>query len=253
MSRYVLDEGIVLKTIEFGEIDRIVTLFTRKRGKFQAIAKGARKVGNRFGAALDFFSFSEFLLYTARGMPLIVQGRIQQTFRDLVRTPLRWMAGEYLLCVVEQVFPFEKREEEILEEILFLWGKFMRSRGAVGPLILRFCLDVTRVLGVFPELWECARCRKKVEDTRCFFSTAFGGVVCDSCSREAQGLFALSRQELSALRFLAGTPLGGVANLQLDRGCFTSLDALLSQYLSYQGEQKVPAFLSFAGHGVLLQ
>ncbi len=51
-TRYWKDQGIVLKSINFGELDRIITLFTRKKGKIQVVAKGARKVGNRFGPAL---------------------------------------------------------------------------------------------------------------------------------------------------------------------------------------------------------
>jgi DNA repair protein RecO (recombination protein O) len=248
VSRYTSDEGIVLKTSEFGEIDRIVTLFTRKRGKFQAIAKGARKVGNRFGASLDLFSFSEFLLYTASGMPLIVQGKIQKLFRGLLRTPLQWMAGEYLLCVLDRVFPFERREEELLDEVLVLWEMFLRHEEAILPLLVRFRLDVAQALGVFPELRECVRCRKRIMDPSCFFSIASGGVVCDSCSREAQRLFPLSLRELEALRALVDTPLGYVVkSSQEDRKAFEALDVLVAQYLSYQGERKIPDFSSFRG------
>lgn len=247
MSRYSLDEGIVLRTVDLGEIDRIVTLFTRRRGKFQALAKGARKVGNRFGASLDFFSFSEFLLYTARGMPLLVQGRIKKAFRDLVRVPLRWMAGEYVLLLVDRLFPFEKQEEDILEEILFLWEAFLRHGSAVGALLLRFRLDVARALGVFPELSRCVSCRREFHDAFPSFSIALGGVVCSNCLAQARELFPLSRGELEVLRRLVDIPLGYVVESQVDPETFKVLDILLSRYLSYQGEGKVSDFTSFVG------
>lgn len=247
MSRYSLDEGIVLRTVDFGEIDRVVTLFTRKRGKFQALAKGARKVGNRFGASLDFFSFSEFLLYTARGMPLLVQGRIKRTFRDLVRVPLRWMAGEYVLLLVDRLFPLEKQEEGVLQEILFLWGAFLRHERSIGTLLLRFRLDVARALGVFPELTRCVSCRGDFSGAYPFFSVALGGVVCESCAARAQDLFPLSREALEVLRNLVDIPLGYVVESQVDSRIFKALDTLLSRYLSYQGEGRVPDFTSFAG------
>lgn len=251
MSRYSLDEGIVLKAVDFGEIDRIVTLFTRKRGKFQALAKGARKVGNRFGASLDFFSFSEFLLYTARGMPLLVQGKIQRTFRDLVRVPLRWMAGEYVLLLVDRLFPLEKQEERILQEILFLWEAFLRHERSIGALLLRFRLDVARALGVFPELVRCVRCHKDFSGAYPFFSIALGGVVCESCALQARELFPLSREALETLRRLVDIPLGYVVESQVDSQVFRTLDTLLSRYLSYQGEEKIPDFTSFAGRELL--
>ncbi|MBC7218027.1 MAG: DNA repair protein RecO [Candidatus Caldatribacterium sp.] len=247
MSRYTLDEGIVLKATDFGEIDRLVTFFTRRRGKFQALAKGARKVGNRFGAALDFFSLSEFLFYTARGMPLVVQGKIQRSFRGLVRTPLRWMAGEYLLHLVDRLFPFEKQEERVLEEILFLWEAFLRSEESIGPLLVRFRLDVAGALGVFPELRKCIHCHRELHNVPSFFSVALGGVVCDACSGRTRELFPLSPEELGFLQSLVDVPLGRVVQLRVHREIFRSLDALLSQYLSYQGESRVPSFTSFAG------
>ncbi len=250
MSRYALDEGIVLKVVDFGEIDRVVTLFTRKRGKFQAIAKGARKVGNRFGAALDFFSLSEFLLYTASGMPLIVQGKITRTFRELVWVPLRWMAGEYLLCLVERLFPFERQEEKVLEEILFLWEAFLREEGAIGPLLLRFRLDIARALGVFPELWRCVRCRRVLRNSDAFFSMALGGVVCETCGGNVQEPFPISGEALGVLQGMVDVSLEDVLELRVHRGVFAALDALLSRYLSYHGEGRIPEFTSFARGGL---
>ena len=43
--------AIVLRTVDYGEADRVVTLFTREHGKLSALARGARKSVKRFGAA----------------------------------------------------------------------------------------------------------------------------------------------------------------------------------------------------------
>lgn len=249
MSRYSLDEGIVLRTKDFGEIDRIVVLFTRKRGKFQALAKGARKVGNRFGGSLDFFAFSEFLFYTARGMPLIVQGKIQKTFRSLVQDPLRWMAGEYLLFLVDHLFPFERKEEGILEEVLFLWEAFVQHPRRVFPFLLRFQCDVARALGVSPELARCVRCRQELSEGPCSLSIPSGGVVCERCGGGKEP-FPLSQEALKVLRDLSGVPLEDVVRLEVDGQTFRVLDELLAQYLSYHGEGKVSSFLAFSRWGL---
>ncbi len=54
---------MVIRSTNFGERDRLVTLFTRGRGKTKALAKGARKI-NRFGASLDIFNYSQFMFYS---------------------------------------------------------------------------------------------------------------------------------------------------------------------------------------------
>jgi DNA repair protein RecO (recombination protein O) len=251
VNRYALDEGIVLQSREFGEIDRLVTLFTRKRGKLRVLAKGARKVGNRFGASLDFFSLSEFLFYTASGMPLVVQGKIRRTFRGLLRSPLRWMAGEYLLLVVERSFPLEKREERILDEVLSLWEMFLKDEKVIKPLLLRFYLDVAWALGIFPELRECVQCRKTLKGERCLLSVPLGGLVCASCGHALGEGTLLPSSVVCALLGLAGVPLEDVAHVPLEEKDFESLDILCAEYLSYHGEHRIPGFVSFVRRGVV--
>ncbi len=251
MNRYTLDEGIVLQSREFGEIDRLVTLFTRGRGKLQVLAKGARKVGNRFGASLDLFSLSEFLFYTASGMPLVVQGKIRRAFRDLLRSPLRWMAGEYLLLVVEKSFPLERREERILDEVLSLWETFLEDEKAIKPLLLRFYFDIAWALGIFPELRECVRCRKTLKGEGHLFSIPLGGFVCTSCGHALREATLLPSSAVCVLLSLVGAPLENVAHTPLEEEDFKSLDILCAEYLSYHGEHRIPGFVSFVRRGVM--
>ncbi|MGC8779066.1 MAG: DNA repair protein RecO, partial [Candidatus Caldatribacteriaceae bacterium] len=159
-SRYTHDEGVVLKRMEFGEMDLILTLFTRRRGKFQVIAKGARKLGNRFGASLDLLNFCDFFLYTASGMTNLVQAKMERSFRNLFLRREKWVSGEYLLYLIDKVFEFEKPEEAVLEELLHLWEKMLTVSDAHMKcylLTLWFRVMLLLFSGVSPQFARCVR------------------------------------------------------------------------------------------------
>src|SRR3954452_4832687 len=65
-------EAIVLRSIRYGEGDRVLHLYTPRRGRLSAIAKGARKACSRFGDRPELFSSLDFVLYEGRGDMLTV-------------------------------------------------------------------------------------------------------------------------------------------------------------------------------------
>ena len=93
MSRTWKTEAIVLRSIRFGEADRVLHLFTLERGRVGAIAKGARKTRSRFGARLEPFSHVELLLHQGRGELHTVTGV------DLLRSHEESRADGYRIAV----------------------------------------------------------------------------------------------------------------------------------------------------------
>src|SRR5919206_4452893 len=67
MGRSYKADAIVLRSIRFSEADRVLHLFTLERGRVNAIAKGVRKTGSRFGARLEPLTRSQLLLHEGRG------------------------------------------------------------------------------------------------------------------------------------------------------------------------------------------
>ncbi|MCX7667540.1 MAG: DNA repair protein RecO [Atribacterota bacterium] len=241
-SRYARDEGIIVKRIEFGEMDFILTLFTRRRGKFQAIAKGARKLGNRFGGALDLFNFCDFFFYTASGMTNLVQAKIRYSFRNLLQGKEKWISGEYLLYLLDKVFEFEKSEEAVLEELLGLWREMLKMQEVdTRPylLTLRFRLMLLRFSGIVPQIATCMRCGKKFGQEESFLVLSEGGRVCHACNGGANDTLFLSPLSGRVLEYLFSSSLDETLKLRLTVEQFQDVDELLSLYLSHHLERKI--------------
>src|SRR5207237_792018 len=60
-------EAVVLRSIRFGEADRVLHLYTEAHGRVGAVAKGVRKTMSRFGARLEPLSHVELVLHRGRG------------------------------------------------------------------------------------------------------------------------------------------------------------------------------------------
>src|SRR3954451_2449980 len=65
-------QAVVLRSIRYGEADRIVHLYTPHRGRVGAIAKGVRRSRSRFGGRLEPFFRLEMILHEGRGELLTV-------------------------------------------------------------------------------------------------------------------------------------------------------------------------------------
>src|ERR1044072_6260659 len=74
------DTGVVLRVQKLGEADRIVTILTRRHGKFRAVAKGVRRTRSRWGARLEPFNHVDVQCYTGRSLDVITQAQTVDAF-----------------------------------------------------------------------------------------------------------------------------------------------------------------------------
>jgi DNA repair protein RecO (recombination protein O) len=236
-NRYWKDEGIVIRSTNLGERDRLVTLFTQKRGKIRALAKGARKVGNRFGASLDVFNYSEFMFYSGAGMPILMQGLIKFSYRDMTSSLIRWLEGSYLLYLLDRCWQWEKPEEGLLERVLYFWEIILKKGEDVYSSFLRFKLDLAFYLGIAPHLESCVLCNRDVEG-EAYWSNQEGGVICPSCASKVPEKVVFPQDLRAILRYLS-SPGGNLSSLKLSFFQFEELDKILSDYLSYEVGDKV--------------
>src|SRR3954470_6092753 len=73
-GRSYTTEAVVLRSIRFGEADRVLHLYTSDRGRVGAVAKGVRKTKSRFGARLEPLSHVELVLHQGAGELQTVTG-----------------------------------------------------------------------------------------------------------------------------------------------------------------------------------
>lgn len=114
------DQAVVIKRHNFGEADRIVTLFTLKHGKLVAVAKGVRKSTSRKAPHIEPFSYSSLYFATTRGMPIITQAETINSF-DHIRNNLQTTRlAFHAIEVIDKIFVEQQSQPEAFHQLLKL-------------------------------------------------------------------------------------------------------------------------------------
>jgi DNA repair protein RecO (recombination protein O) len=204
-------EGVVLRSIRFGEADRILHLYTAERGRVNAIAKGSRRPKSRFGGRLEPFFRLDLMLHEGRSDLCTVTGASTvDGYADLrssgpaIDSAAR--ACDAVLRLLDSAEP-NRPAYNLLCRYLALLDRDASGGGTGdGPspaaIGLAFRLKLALAAGFSPELGACARCGEA--DGIVAFSGAAGGVVCASCEG---GGFPLSREALDFMAAALGRPI----------------------------------------------
>lgn len=175
------DEGVVLRTHDLGEVDRIITLLTRDNGRIRAVAKGVRRSRSRFGARLEPFGHVDLQLYEGRSLDTITQ---VESFRahgaDLVGDYGFWTAGSAMLEAAERLTPVDRQPAP--QQYLLLVGG-LRALSAkehdARSILDAYLLRSMAVSGWSPSFSDCARCGEPGPHRA--FHLASGGSMCPDC------------------------------------------------------------------------
>jgi DNA repair protein RecO (recombination protein O) len=196
----VKTEAVVLRSIRYGEADRILHLDSMARGLIGAIAKGARKPKSRFGGRLEPFFRLDLLLHEGRSDLLTVTGATTVDGYPRLRSSGPALGAGARACdsVLRLLDAAEPNPPaySLLCRYLALLDEPGAERAAALETALAFRLKLALVAGFAPELASCARCGES--DHLVGFSGAAGGVVCAGCEA---GSFELDEE---AHRFMVG-------------------------------------------------
>lgn len=226
----VHDQGIVLRTYDFGEADKIVVLLSPNSGKLRTVAKGIRKTKSRFGGRLEPFCHVDLTLYEGRNLDTITAVSTIDTFPHM-----RADLGSVLTAsTMAEAVDLVATEGEPATGLFLLLRRGLAAldSGVRGPdLVASFLLRLARIVGVEPSLRHCASCGR---DEAVKFSIAGGGAVCGTCS--IPGAVRLREGVLEHLRMLTDAPFDALGP---DHPMGEESMGLVRRFLEYHLEHRL--------------
>ena len=230
-------EAVVLRSLRFGEADRVLHLYTLERGRIGAVAKGIRRTKSRFGARLEPLSHVELVLHQGGGELQTVTGvDLLRSHRPAREDGYRLNVGFIGLEAMLRLFPEQEanpRAFEALTRFLDLLDEAEprpRERAATDPLVLSFQLKLLWLSGYLPHLTSCAECG--AEGGLVGYSPRAGGAVCANCRADA---IALSPAGLNGIEALLRTPLAEAAGAGLSARAAREALAVIALSYEYHG------------------
>jgi DNA repair protein RecO (recombination protein O) len=204
VSRRFKLSAVVLRTVDYADADRVVTLLSRERGKLVAFARGARASRRRFGGGLEPFTQVTAELAERGGgdaMARLDSVSVERSFHhvrgDLARIGCAAYASELAGALVRDHEPHEALFDLLVDYL----GRL--DDAPARPAELRvFELGALEAAGFQPRLDACARCGEAAGDggDGAAFSPADGGLLCERCQAGAVGTTSLSGEAVAALR-----------------------------------------------------
>ncbi|TXL68003.1 DNA repair protein RecO [Cerasibacillus terrae] len=225
-------EGIILKTQDFKETHKIVTIFSKRIGKFSAIARGAKKPKSRMAAVTQPFIYGDFLVYLGTGLGTVQQGEIQYSFRAIREDIFKTAYTAYITELTDKILD-EKKPNNVLFNELYQTMQWIAEHEDVDIPIMMYELKLFELGGFGPVLDGCANCSSN--QFPFFFSIQEGGLLCTNCMGLDQNAISLPNKLAKLLHLFINIRLERVGNISVKKENKLLLRNILDAYYDTYG------------------
>ncbi len=232
-------QAIVMHSLPYGEVDKIVTLYTLDFGKIKGIAKGAKRSRRRFGNILEICSYIllSFFEKESGGLVRLSHGELISSFEGLRENIHKLAWASYFLELVNEMTAERVPNQQIF--YLLLAGLKIINRGKLQEEIIRiFEMRLLAHSGYQPFLDCCLRCRKNLTKEGGYFSPEEGGIICLRCGQNLPNLIPVSLGTIKTLILAQNLPLERINRLNFSAQSLRESAVVLSLFLGkYLGKE----------------
>jgi len=242
--------AVVLKIVDHGESDKIVTFYSAAAGRQTGIAKGAKRSSRRFVNKLELFSLLEVGYHRRyqNGLAQIVEADLLDPHINLRRDHDRYIAAS---LVTELVLSWV-RDNDVDPQLFstLLWALDNLNQGW-QPLttVIFFQIKLLGIVGYQPHLSACVTCGGAESSAGPYsFNMAQGGVICGRCRGDGitpASHIALSLSTMKLLHSAQEMGLEKLKRLRFSNSSHTEAAALLKKYCEYLLQREIQSWAAF--------
>lgn len=234
-------KGLVIKSVDIRESDRLITLFTEEHGIISAMAKGARSLKSRNMSTTMPFCYASFVLHGKGDMYWIRESELYESFFG-IRTSIEGLAlAGYILEVIGHV-GVEAPERDLLRLALNTLYAISTGKYKLGNIKAAFEIRAMSILGFMPNVLSCSHCGAEHGD---FFLDIMGGYLsCPDCrcevwdgeydEEERRAVTLLSEGARVAMAYCIHAPLEKLFSFNIDGEDMSLFKSACEQYLKHQ-------------------
>ncbi|HUN65635.1 MAG TPA: DNA repair protein RecO [Bacteroidota bacterium] len=240
MSEIIRTDAVVLRSIDYRETSKIVTLYTRHAGRMGVLVKGARQKKNPFGSTLEPLSYISAVIYTKEGrdLQLLTAADFRKMFRSLPAALDSLAPALAILEIVNRVTHDGEENHPLFDLVVGTLSALDESLAPPPFLLAYFEFRLAAVLGFRPQMDACASCGKapsagRPEDLWAFDHSR-GAILCSDCADGQAAADTISGATVALLGlFLAQPPEVAVRPGNLSEVSAAAVKNAAWRYLRY--------------------
>ena len=175
--------GLIIRTVDIKETDRLVTIFTEENGAMTALARGARSLKSRKLAATMQFCYVRYILYKQGDKYQIKEAELIENFFD-IRQSIEGLALANYICEVLSDVTVAEAERDLLRLSLNSLYAISKNLYSVEKIKAVFEIRAVSILGFMPDVLSCNSCDERNGD---FFFDIMGGIIeCRACHEKRE-------------------------------------------------------------------
>lgn len=220
-------EGIVIRTTDYGETNKIITLYTREWGKLGVMARGAKKPNSRLSSITQLFTHGYFLVQRGTGLGSVQQGEMITSLRGIGEDIFLTAYASYIVELTDKCTE-EKKPNPFQFELLFQTLNYMNEGYDSDVLMNIYEMKMLNVLGLYPILNQCSVCGST--DGHFSFSIREGGLICHLCLAKDPYHFKISQPTVKLLRLFYYIDLSRLGNISVKEETKAELKKVITAY-----------------------
>lgn len=190
-------EGIVIRSMDYGEGNQILTIFSKESGKVSVMARGAKKMKSRYTALAQPFTYGEFVFYKSGQMGTLSSGEVWNAYRTFREDIHKGAYAAYLMELTDRMLGENDRNPDLFEQLRAAMDAIEGDKDAQIVIHL-YEMKMLAIAGYMPELNECVCCGAR--EGLSSVSASRGGTVCGRCRTADPSFMSVSEAALKLLR-----------------------------------------------------
>ena len=202
-------KGIVLRSIRYGEADRILDLYTRDAGLVSAIVKGIRRTKSRFGARLEPLSCVDYVAYQGRTLDTVTQAETLRSFHGIREDLARFEAAAGMVGSVRALSGGDEADRRVFNLLYNGLATLEGADSGFEAVEAALGLKLSILAGYAPQLDACLGCETDLDEApeSLHFAPHLGGVLCAGCRSMTGDAFPMAPGALGRLQVLIEGPI----------------------------------------------